>query len=84
MLFLMKLKSWRIFLTNSVGIFLRFSRVKDISFKSWKVERLKSWNVWIVKDISFALQKTVFWSAKDKLSEGESLAFASETYIFRM
>ena len=37
----------------------------------------------IPKDICFGLQNTVFWLAKHGLSEGESLAFASETYIFR-
>jgi len=37
----------------------------------------------LLKDISFGLQKTVFRMAKDRLLNGESLAFASETYIFR-
>ena len=39
--------------------------------------------LFIPKDICFGLQKTVFCTPKDGLSQPKSLAFASETYIFR-
>ena len=37
----------------------------------------------IPKHISFGVQKAVFWVAKDRLSQPESLPFAGERYIFR-